>query len=179
MPVPFLVIPVTSYLVLQAYARRGNAISSDALAAQGAASTLVQYVEESQALFGEKASAISRLNVLAIECADPNWDGNDASAINPLAVAVAEAFVRALPVGVPLPEFAPEPDGSISLDWIQTKNRLFTLSIGSNRRLAYAWLDGTDKGHAVARFDGETIPPRILEGIDSILHHGTATIKSA
>ncbi len=179
MPEPFLIGAVTSYLVLQAYARRGNAISPDALAAQSAASALVQYVEKSQALFGEKGSAISLLSILAIECAEPDWDGNGARAINPLAVAIAEAFVRALPVNVPLPEFAPEPDGSVSLDWIQAQDRLFTLSIGSNRRLAYAWLDGTDKGHAVARFDGEIIPPRILEGINSILYHGAVTIKSA
>ena len=66
-----------------------------------------------------------------------------------------------------MPEFAPEPDGAISLDWIQSRHRLFTLSISASNRLAYAWLDGTDKGHGVARFDGRTIPRRVLTNCDS------------
>ena len=93
-----------------------------------------------------------------------------------LAALSAANFIRALPDGIALPEFAPEPDGSISLDWIQSRNRLFTLSVGSTNRLAYAWVDGTDKGHAVARFDGEHVPPRILEGIRGITNRGNAAL---
>jgi hypothetical protein len=77
--------------------------------------------------------------------------------------------VRALPDGIPLPEFAPEPDGSISLDWILSRNRLFSVSIGHSSRLAFAWLDGADNGHGVARFDGQNVPPRVLEGIKCII----------
>jgi hypothetical protein len=78
---------------------------------------------------------------------------------------LAAEFIRVLPEDVPLPEFAPEPDGSLSLDWIQSRHRLFTLSVAPNIRLPYAWVDGADSGHGVARFDGETVPPRILDGI--------------
>ena len=74
----------------------------------------------------------------------------------------------ALPDGISLPEFAPEPDGSISLDWIQSRNCLFSLSVCANGGLAYAWLDGADGGRAAARFDGETIPPVVLEGIKRV-----------
>ncbi len=115
---------------------------------------------------------------LANECGEPGWDGNDALPLNRLAVFNAVAFIRALPEEVPLPEFAPEPDGSISLDWISSRNRLFSISVGTGDRLPYAWLDGTDKGHAVARFDGKNIPPRILEGIKSILNGGSALDRS-
>ena len=121
---------------------------------------------------------MSQLRALTHECTEKGWDGYEACALDPTAVLIAEGFVRALPDSVPLPEFAPEPDGSVSLDWIQSKNRLFTMSVGTNHRLAYAWLDGADKGHAVARFDGETIPPRILQGINAIMNHGNPSIRA-
>jgi hypothetical protein len=95
-----------------------------------------------------------------------------------VAVQTAVEFIRAMPDDLPLPEFAPEPDGSLSLDWIQSRNRLFSLSVGSTNRLAYAWLDGSDKGHGVAGFDGERIPLRIIEGIIGIMNHGNATLGS-
>src|SRR6266550_5433638 len=96
------------------------------------------------------------------------WDGADAAAIDPLAVLMARRFLRLLPEGVPLPEFAPEPDGSISLDWIRSRNRLFSLSIGRSNRLAYAWLDGADKGHGVVHFDDCNVPELILNHIVAI-----------
>ncbi|MGP1679213.1 MAG: hypothetical protein ACTS6J_18920, partial [Burkholderiales bacterium] len=154
---------------LYSLARPGSAISAEAQAVQRAATSVVDSVERSHALFGDKATAISQVWTLANECGEPGWDGDGALPLDHLAVFKAVAFIRALPDGVPLPEFAPEPDGSLSLDWISSRNRLFSLSVGSGDRLPYAWLDGTDKGHAVARFDGESVPQRILEGITSIL----------
>lgn len=180
-PVPvatFGICYLAGYAALNVYARGGSAISFEAQAAQKAATAVVESAERSQALFGEKAAAISQLRALANECAEQDWDGNEASAIDPLAVFMAEGFVRAMPDSLPLPEFAPEPDGSISLDWIQSRNRLFSLSVGTNHRLAYAWVDGADKGHGVARFDGERLPRRVIEGICEIMNHGNATIGS-
>ncbi len=140
---------------------------------------MVESVERSQALFGEKGEALSRLRRLANECAQENWDGNDASAISVLAVSLAEDFVRALPEGLPLPEFAPEPDGAISLDWRESRSRIFSLSIGNSYRLPYAWLDGADKGHGVARFDGAVIPQKIIEGIAAVFPNEHATLRAA
>lgn len=144
-----------------------------------AASAVVERGETSRALFGKKALALSQLATLANECALDDWDGAGARAVSHLSVFMATTFVRALPEGIPLPEFAPEPDGSVSLDWIQSKNRLFMLSVGTSNRVAYAWLDGSDKGHAVARFDGETIPHLILEGIKETMNHGHASLRVA
>jgi hypothetical protein len=164
---------------MQGYARGSSAVSSEARAVRDAVCAVVDLTEQSHALFGDKAAAISQLRALANECAEPEWDSDGASAVTPIAVSLAEGFIRALPDGVPLPEFAPEPDGSLSLDWIQSRNCLFSISVGSNNRLAYAWLDGADKGHAVARFDGDRIPPRIVEGIRAIMGHGNASLRAA
>ena len=109
-----------------------------------------------------KASARSEIRRLAAECAEPGWNGEAAEPTSKESVAVACAFIDALPAHVPLPEFAPEPDGSISLDWIESRSRVLSLSVGPGRRVPYAWLDGTDRSHGVADFDGSTIPPEIV-----------------
>ena len=113
--------------------------------------------------------SLAKIWALMKECSEPDWDGESARPLDRLAAISAAQFVRALADGISLPEFAPEPDGSISLDWIQSRNCLFSLSVCTTGRLTYAWLDGADKGHAVARFDGEKIPPRVLEGIRRVV----------
>jgi len=167
------------YVALNSMTRSSSAVSTEAQHVSRIVSSLIESTESSQALFGDKSSAISRLRALAIECSQYDWDASGGLALDPLAIRYAEAFLRALPDHLPLPEFAPEPDGSISLDWIVSRHRLFSLSIGSSDRLAYAWIDGSDKGHGVARFDGAGIPLRILQTIETIVPHGTTTLRAA
>ena len=154
-------------------------MSLEARAVRDSAIAVVETAERSHALFGGKATAISQIWALAAECAEADWNGEGAEPIAQLAASLAADFVRALPDGVPLPEFAPEPDGSISLDWIQSRHRLFSLSVGSTNRLAFAWLDGADRGHGVARFDGTKVPSRVLQGVLSIVNHGDASLRAA
>lgn len=129
---------------------------------------IIKDMERSQILFGKKAVVISELWELADECGEDEWDGEGACALDFTAVQNAENFVRVFPDNLPAPDVSPEPDGSISLDWIVSRHRLFSLSIGAGNRLAFAWLDGSDTGHGVARFDGTTVPVRILDGIRAL-----------
>lgn len=176
---PFSTLGISlGYAALHVYAYGGSAISPEAQAVRKAVSAVVESAERSQVLFGEKSVAISQIMELANECAEAGWDGNEAAPIDWAATHTAVEFIRAMPGDLPLPEFAPEPDGSISLDWIQSRNRLFSLSVGSTNRLAYAWLDGSDRGHGVAQFDGERIPSRVIEGIIGIMNHGNVTLRS-
>jgi len=145
-----------------------NAVSDAACEVNRAKSEALDSLEHSQSLFGDKLAAISELWEVAIECGEDGWDGEGACAIEPFAVFMAERFVYALPDDIPMPEPIPEPDGSIGLDWTVSRHQNLSVSFGTNARLAYAWLDGSDRGHAVARFDGETIPRRILDGIKAI-----------
>ncbi len=170
---------VAEYVRLRPLAHSGSAIADEAKDTVTAGTAVEASIERSFALFGPKAEAIFQIWALVEECATPDWDGSGAQAMSDFAAQQAEAFVRALPEGVPLPEFAPEPDGSISLDWIQSRNRVFSLSIGDGSRLAYAWLDGTDRGHAVARFDGDVVPARVLDGIKGIVIDGTAAFRAS
>ena len=112
-----------------------------------------------------KASILSQIQALIAECARTGWDASEAKPVCECAAIRAADFIRALPEGFPLPELAPEPDGSISLDWIRSRNRLLSLSVGTSHRLPYAWMDGADSGHSVAVFDGKNIPPEVLKRI--------------
>jgi hypothetical protein len=165
------------YAALNAYAQPGSAVSAEAQSVTEAASALMKSAEDSQSIFIDRIIAISQLRALADDCQEQGWDSYDASPLDALAILNAENFLRALPRGIALPEFAPEPDGSVSLDWIQSRHRLFTLSIGSSNRLAFAWVDGSDKGHGVARFDGRSVPLRVLAGLESIVGDSNASIR--
>ena len=130
------------------------------------------------ALFGAKSTVLSELYELAEKCAKADWDFEGAAAVQPGAISRVADFIRAFPDGLPLPEIAAEPEGSVTLDWIESRTRVFSLSVGMTNRLPFAWIDGTDRGHGVARFDGMTIPARVLNGIREITN-GTATFRIA
>jgi hypothetical protein len=167
-----------SYAALQAMSRRSSSVSEEGLFVSQAAAAIVDAREQSYALFGQQNGVISQIRSLAVECGKPDWNGDGALPVDSAATRTAESIVRALPEGFPVPEVSAEPDGAISLDWAHSRSRVFTLSAGPTDRLAFAWLDGTDKGHGVARFDGITIPRRVIDGIRSILS-SDPTVRAA
>jgi hypothetical protein len=138
--------------------------------------------ENSQALSEKKAAAISQLRALAKECSVEDWDGYGAFPMDKDALRNAEAFIRALPENFPLPEFAPKPDGSFSLDWIPARQHVLTVCVDDSNQLAYAWLDDSDQGNGLARFDGSFVPRRVLDAIQTIMkleNHANAAIRVA
>ena len=175
MPEPvFLGLMAAGYATAVTLSRPGSAVSREAGAVRRNAAAVVERTESSIALFGEKADALSILAVLADECKEADWDGYGAEPLDRNALELAREIVRSLPDDVPMPSFSIEPDGCVSLDWIPTRSRTFTLSAGKSDRLPYAWIDGTDRGHAVARFVNGTLSPRILQEIRRICSHDLA-----
>lgn len=168
MPATISIGVIGGYSALAAWCRSSTAASQEGTELRLRASAIVGSSERSVALFGVKRRAIEELEQLASDCSEPGWDGHDAEAVSEIAKSTAEHFIRVLPEDIPLPEFSVEPDGAISLDWIRRRGCVFSLSVGRTDRLAFAWLDGTDRGHGVARFTGEQIPGRILEGIRAL-----------
>lgn len=167
------------HTVIYPYARTGTAVSDEAHTIQKAASEAALATERSQALFGARQNLLGELWVIAEDCSQDGWDADGAVAVSAGALKRAEDLVRTLPEGIPLPEVAPEPDGSLSMDWIRSPYRLYSLSIGPANRLAYAWLDGTDKGHGVVGFDGITLPSRVMSDIQRIMVDDDAALGSA
>jgi len=180
MPEPLSVVLAAGYAAaLNVAARRDSAVSPEAAAIRNAAFDEIDSAERSIALFGAKSVALSRLYELAEECAKAGWDFEGAAAVPADVISRTAEFIRALPSCVPLPEIAGEPDGALSLDWIRSRTQVFSVSIGNTSRLPYAWIDGTDRGHGVARFDGSTIPARILSGVREITNGGSVTFRIA
>jgi hypothetical protein len=174
-----LTLARVGYPALHAAARAGTAVSSEADSIRKFAWAIVESTERSVSLFGIKSAAISELWAFAAEHSKNGWDGENGRGISFLAARIAEAVICCLPEDVAMPELAPEPDGSISFDWIYSRTRFVSVSVGNNDRLPYAWIDGTDRGHAVARFDGERIPTRLLDAIRETMSPADAAIRVA
>jgi hypothetical protein len=173
MPEPFLSagLMVAGCSAAMGLTRPRTAVSAEAETVRLNASIVVEQVQRSVALYGPKATLISTLSALGDECREPNWDGYGAEPVNPSALKRNEDLIASLPDGLPLPECSIEPDGCVSLDWMPAPHRTLTMSVGANDRLPYAWVDGTDRGHAVAQLvDGE-LPPRILDEIRRFSSH--------
>ena len=166
---------------LYALARPGSAVSSEARAVQARAEAIVDRVERSDALFGSQTAAISKLWELVHSHAETGWDGGQALAVSREAIARGVAFIRALPQECDMPEVGVDPDGSVALDWVASRHRMLSVGIaGNSDRLAYAWIDGTDRGHAVARFDQSTVPARLMQAILAItIAPGHASLRAA
>lgn len=119
-------------------------------------------LEQSQALFGRTSEAVSSLWDLAADHAKADWDGYGAKPVSLESLVLAERLIRSMPHDLPVPEFSVDPDGDISFDWIAGRQKIYSLSVGTSMRLACAWRSGSDHGHEVIRFDGQSIPQRVL-----------------
>lgn len=162
-------------------ARPSTAVSSEAMQVAQYAGNLVQRIEGSDALFGRRSTVVSALIALVDSHADHGWDGREAMPVDPRAISFAIAFVRSLPDEYAMPDVGVDPDGAVSLDWMPSRNRILSISFaGDSDRLAYAWIDGTDRGHAVEKFDGERSPPRLTDALRDLTRYSNrAALRAA
>lgn len=151
-----------------------SGVSPEASTIVNSLENYLRHQQSSEALYGVKARLITELNILVAECAEDDWDGFGAEAISEAAVLQAETFIRSLPENIPAPELSAEPDGEISFDWQPSRTKTFSLSVSAGDRVAYAWIDGANRGHTAELFDGQTFPVRALEELQRILGHGAA-----
>ena len=152
-------------------------MSDEATQIQRAAGEAVDALERSEALFGSKASAIAKIWRLARECAETGWDGYGAKPVLIESVRRAMSLIRALRIEDPMQEIGVEPDGSIALEWHRSRYAALSLSVGAENGLAYAWLDGSDRGHGVALFENERFPPRVLQQVRLIMGGADAPVR--
>lgn len=162
------------YAALAAYARPTSAVSPEAGQVCEASSEVMRSREESESLFGQKMLALSRLQSAVAEV----FVDEEQEAVKSQVLRNAEQFLIALPDDLPSPEFSVEPDGAVSLDWIDSRTRMFSVSVTESERLAYAWLNGSDRGHGVARFRSPE-PPRALVSLMQSFVSDYATVLRA
>ena len=174
----FFAVGATGAIAASSLFVPSSGVSNEADQLHDFAVEISERFESSQALFGSKMSLLNELHQLAVECAEEDWDGYGAEAVTATVLARAESFVRALPDNIPLPEVSVEPDGAIAFDWMPLPSKTFTLSVNGSNRLAFAWIDGTDRGHAAVKFEGAEIPSRILNELERLTRNATS-LRSA
>lgn len=157
--------------------RIGNAVSPFAEEVDRKLAAVVRAEEGSRALAGSKSDAISAVWNVAADASEEDWNGEGALAVHPMTAANAVQFIQALPAFVAMPEVSPEPDGGISLDWIESRTRVLSLSIGRNRSLPMAWLDGNIRGYCVVSYNGEDMPSHLLNEIATIRIDGSPSVR--
>lgn len=80
---------------------------------------------------------LDALQVVCDNCKEDGWDGYDAYCISSKTFKNASDLVRALPVGIPAPEFTPDPYGDVVFGWrLDDKNNI-SVRIGYDSMLYY------------------------------------------
>lgn len=174
MPEPILTsgfLLAAGYSAAVSMSRPCSAVSPEAESVRQNTSAVIENAKRSEALFGRNSECISNLIALAEECIQTNWDGYGAQPVSAQSLNNAIALITSLPDNLPMPECSIEPDGEISLDWLPAPHRTLSISAGSSNRLPYAWSDGTDRGHAVAKLEDGRFPARILAEIKRFALH--------
>lgn len=175
MPEPISLIAITAVGLggaagLRDVSNRRSGFSDHAKFLTCEAKTLVARNDRSLSIIGARGAVLSELMDLVIEHSQPGWDGQQAPPVSVLALGQARELILALPSGIPNPELAVDPDdGAVSLEWYAGSSRIFSLSVGSSRRMACAGIDGTDSWNGVARFDGVNLPDFVLQSIRRII----------
>ncbi|EQD37450.1 hypothetical protein B1B_16165, partial [mine drainage metagenome] len=164
------------YVALMDYIR-DSAVSAEADRLSDAADSILRAraSTSAQSISGRETEAMMRLQA-AIDAVFPDDEQVDASvdaALN------ARHLLRVLPDDFPLPEIGVDPDGAIALDWMPSRTRMLSVSIAGSDRLAYAWMNGSDRGHGVVRFAGSTLPAPLLLQLRSTVAHEHSAIRAA
>lgn len=96
------------------------------------------------------------------ECEMQGWDGEEAEPVSQVTIARAQAFLLALPSGIPDPEVGADPDGEVSFGWFAAPDWGVAVALNANGRLSYAAMFGANRAHGTERFRQE-IPRPLLQ----------------
>lgn len=130
---------------------------------------------EGQALFQlsvslrAKFEAACDLTEMYKNCSKANWDGEGAEPISEPAYLEAARFIRLLPVVLPMPEIAPEPNGQIGLEWHLRRDHMFVVAFGGNQLITFAGLFGPEtRVHGTEPFS-DSLPESVITHLQRLL----------
>lgn len=89
------------------------------------------------------------------ECKTPNWDSYDALPVEEATFSKTYSFIKALPLGYPLPSVGAEPDGHLTLEWYRHPRWTLSISVSPEGILYYAALFGSNDVRGSEIFFGE------------------------
>ncbi len=120
-----------------------------------------------EAMTFSKQTAYDQLGEVFEECRYPNWDNEDADAIEQDTLRDAYLLIEALPDGYPVPDITAEPDGHLDLEWFRQPRRILSVSVGPDGMLSWAALVGIENPRGSCPFYGD-VPETILYWIRRI-----------
>ena len=77
------------------------------------------------------------------DCSLPGWDGYSAEPIAPETHDLAGEFLKALPLGIPVPHVSADPDGQITFEWYKNPRCTVSVSLSPDGDLHFASLVGS------------------------------------
>ena len=104
-------------------------------------------LQKSNALSSVAEGTFQQLDEVFGECSSEGWDGECAKPISTEVWQIAKTFLKSFPLGIECPEVGAEPDGSITLEWYRSPNKVISISINPDGWMYYAALIGTSKRH--------------------------------
>lgn len=153
---------------------RGSAVSDVAAHLQALVDKLFRSADGAQTLSWRETAFENRLRA---SLHDVHVD-DDQCAVSTVAVQLALWLVRSLPNNISVPDVAIDQDGEVALDWMPSRTRMFSISIGDSDRVAYAWVDGSDRSHGVFRFTG-AMPRPLLMQLAELISDDNASVRVA
>lgn len=108
--------------------------------------------------------AIKRaVNELLETAGRANWDGEDALAVAPETVRLAERLADLFPGSVEPPDVSASPHGEIDFDWVASKNVMLTLCVCPSGEIAFAGLFNGSEIHGEEPWAAADPLPRAVE----------------
>jgi len=99
---------------------------------------------------------------------EPNWDGDNATPVSQEACSAALRFLAMLPLTMPFPDLAAEPDGSIAMEWHISSSRTFLVSLSGRKVISYAGVFDKDaETYGKEPFE-DSIPSIIISNIQRL-----------
>jgi hypothetical protein len=106
-----------------------------------------ELLQESNTLGFAAKGTFQQLYEVFKECSSEGWDGEHARPISIDVLECAISFLKSFPIGIEAPEIGAEPDGSITLEWYRSPNRVVSISINPDGWMYFASLFGSSKRH--------------------------------
>lgn len=123
---------------------------------------------QSVALGGARMSALSELDSFYHNAQRLNWDGEDGLPVHERAYGNARRFLSIMPRTWVKPDVSADPDGEVSVEWRTGPRKRFSLSIGPDDRVSYAWLNGSERGNGTDTF-ADKIPSGITSQVERLV----------
>jgi hypothetical protein len=113
-------------------------------------------------------SAISELDSFFVSAREKNWDGEESMPVHEVSYSNARRFLSLMPRTWVKPEISADPDGELAVEWRTGPRKRFSVSIGPEERVSYAWLNGTERGNGTDTFVDE-IPEGVFTQVNRLV----------